>query len=87
MKLHSYHFQDAGVRDEHFLHRTTVRTAWRSRCGFAGLFILLLLTANLSSAADITWTNGAGTGIWSDAGNWDSGTVPGAGDHVFFDSG
>lgn len=35
-----------------------------------------------------TWTNGAATGIWSDAGNWSGlgGATPGAGDDVLFNA-
>lgn len=30
----------------------------------------------------VTWTNATGNGIWNDAGNWDTGTLPGASDVV-----
>ncbi|EEF57349.1 hypothetical protein, partial [Pedosphaera parvula] len=45
-----------------------------------GLFVLV--TAKISSAANITWTNTVG-GSWSDAMNWDLNRTPIPGDDVF----
>ena len=47
---------------------------------------LLVLTLLLGSwpvwAATVTWTGAAGNGLWSDPGNWDTGTLPATGDDV-----
>jgi len=48
-------------------------------------FLLLLLIAEFSNAANITWTNANGTGLWNDAGNW-SATVPGPADLAIFNT-
>jgi|GEM_PF-4766917 len=44
---------------------------------------LLLITTSAKAA---NFTNGSGTGIWNDAGNWNSGTVPGTTGGVDMDS-
>ncbi len=47
--------------------------------------LLLLINASVFSfSANITWTNGNGTGIWNDAANWSAG-IPGAADLAIFD--
>lgn len=54
---------------------------------FARRVALLLAVALASSAeaATVTWTGGAGNGLWFDAGNWSGGSgVPGAGDDAVF---
>ena len=44
------------------------------------------LTVEGSSAgAGVVWTNGSGDGLWSTAGNWQGGVVPGANDVATFD--
>src|SRR5215469_12691811 len=43
------------------------------------------LEGRLALAADF-WTNGAGTGIWSDGANWSSGSAPTGTDVATFDS-
>ncbi len=48
---------------------------------FAFAFCLTLMSVN----AQVTWTNGNGTNIWSDPGNWNTASVPVAGDDVIFD--
>ncbi len=51
-------------------------------------FIVLLFgifSAQLN-AADITWTNGGGDGLWHNSDNWDSSTEPTAVDNVFFNA-
>lgn len=51
----------------------------------AVIFVVFLLFAEQNLfGANITWTNGNGTGIWSDAANW-SGGKPGTGDKAIFD--
>ena len=46
---------------------------------------LLVLISNWINAANISWTNGNATGIWSDNANWSGGTKPGSGDVAIFD--
>jgi len=41
-------------------------------------------TADLEGAPRVSWTAATG-GVWSDAGNWSGGAVPGEGDHVVID--
>ncbi len=45
---------------------------------------MLIVGVDMQSAT-ITWTNGNGTNLWSDALNWSGGTVPGSGDVAVFD--
>lgn len=47
--------------------------------------VLILSVTAMTKAANRTWTNGGGTGNWSDASNW-SGGVPGSGDVAVFNS-
>ena len=53
-----------------------IRSALTATCAF------LVATA---FPATITWTNGAGTGVWNNAANWSSGTIPGVNDVALFD--
>lgn len=48
--------------------------------------ILLFLAVVPSHAATITWTNAAGTGLWSTPGNWSSSAVPGTADVALFNA-
>lgn len=47
-------------------------------------FLFLCLPAAAVLATDYTWSNGAGTMTWADAGNWSPEGVPGTGDTVKF---
>ena len=55
---------------------------------FAFSFIVLLPIGWIISAeaANIYWTNGNSSGLFNDAGNWSTGTVPGSSDIAFFDA-
>ena len=46
--------------------------------------VIFILTAFVSKS-QITWTNGNGTGIWSDALNWSTSVAPTSADDVIFD--
>ncbi len=50
------------------------------------VLLIMAITAQLTSAATIKWTGGAGTSNWGDALNWNTATVPLATDDLFFDS-
>ncbi len=45
--------------------------------------LLFIGTQSSLSAAYITWTGAGGNKLWSNPANWDTGTVPGAGDDVY----
>ncbi len=50
------------------------------------LFLTMCLALfSLGMNAQITWTNGNGTGIWSDGLNWSTGLIPTPADNVIFD--
>jgi hypothetical protein len=51
---------------------------------FSGVWLVLVLAliGNTSAMPVVTWTNGAGDGLWSTAGNWSTGVVPTGGDEV-----
>lgn len=53
---------------------------WNSR---AIVSLATLVAGGMCSAAQINWNNGNGNTIWGDRSNWDSRTVPQAGDSVF----
>ncbi len=50
------------------------------------LLLSTLLMATSLFSATVTWTNGGGDGLWSNAANWSGSTVPGAADDVVFDA-
>lgn len=45
---------------------------------------LMGLLASGAMASEILWTGGAGNGVWSDGGNWQGGSAPGAADTAVF---
>lgn len=50
------------------------------------LTLSLFVVSSLALATDYTWSNGAGTMAWGDAGNWTPEGVPGTGDNITFTS-
>ena len=48
------------------------------------ILVLLIVFLSIGQATVKTWTNGGGTGNWSDASNWDPNGVPANGDVVIF---
>lgn len=50
------------------------------------IYIIFALILTQVVSAQITWTNGNNTNLWSDPLNWDIGQVPGPTDDVIFDN-
>jgi len=48
-------------------------------------FFFIALLSLVGYSANITWTNGNGTGVWNDAGNWSAG-IPGPSDYAIFNA-
>ena len=51
---------------------------------FFGFALLFFTLATPVFGADIYWTNGNATGLWSDSANWSTASVPGSSDIVYF---
>ncbi len=56
---------------------------WSVFVGWLLVLVCLVMSSTLS-AATVTWDGGAGTGTWADGVNWDTNTVPVAGDDLVF---
>ncbi len=65
----------------------TSRTSIHTCCGFIPMLAIMgAACAWLPARAETrTWNNGAGTGKWSDTGNWSGNALPEPGDDVVFD--
>lgn len=61
------------------------KTDGRSLPLVAVLFALALCSS-AAHAADNVWTNGNGTGVWNDTGNWSLGALPTTADRAVFDA-
>ena len=56
------------------------------KTNLSSVSVLIALVAVSASATDYTWSNGAGTFSWADAGNWSPEGVPGEGDNITFNA-